>query len=216
MIVSTSIAMPADGMLVTMSGDSPCCVRCGGTIEPSATACDDCGWPFTPGAWTTFERRPLRITLDTGCINVKRQNEDLNLLESWAEDGRLVLQRADAMLSEIKGEERVAKATAMPGHPELFTLGVSTLDRGDVLAGPDMGAEIRKILFPTTATLTSNQRHDVEHLRAHVRTGGDVFVTLNLNDFLTEGRQVRLRSMGIWVMLPAELTSLLGSAFGWT
>ncbi len=191
-------------------------MKCGGRIEPNATACEDCGWPFTPGAWPTFERLPLRITLDTGCINVKRQNEELNLLESWAEDGRLVLQRAEAMLSEIKGEDRVAKATAMPSHPELFTLGMSTLDGGDVLAGPDMRAEISEILFPTTATLTSNQRHDVEHLRADVRTGGDVFVTLNRNDFITEGRQERLRSMGIWVMLPAELTNLLGSAFGWS
>jgi hypothetical protein len=203
-------------MLVTVNGDVPCCVKCGARITPGSAPCADCQWPFSEEAGVAFNRLPLRVTLDTSCINVKRQNEDLNLLEEWAEQGRLVLQRAEAMLSEIKGDARVAKAAAMPGHPRLFTLGISTLGGGDVLAGPDMQAELQSILFPTAATLTSNQRHDVEHLRRHVQTGGDLFVTLNLNDFITRGRQQKLRSVGIWVMLPAELTGLLGSAFDWS
>jgi hypothetical protein len=83
----------------------------------------------------------------------------------------------------------------------------------DVLAGPDLGDELHRILFPTTPALTANQRHDVDHLRAHVRTGGDVFVTLNPNDFITRGRQERLRSIGIWVMSPNQLVHLLAALF---
>ena len=192
------------------------CVRCGGDNRLGAAACTDCRWPFTLEAWADVERPPYRITLDTSCINARRQNQDLNVTELWAQQGRLALQRSDAMLGEIKGEARVSKAAAMPPHPGLFTLGVSTLGGPGVLAGPDMGPELEAILFPTSATLTSNQRQDVEHLRKHIQTGGDVFVTLNPNDFIIRGRQERFRSVGIWVMSPAELVSLLKSAFRWT
>lgn len=138
------------------------------------------------------------------------------MIELWAQQGKLVLQRAEAMLDELEGEARLSKAVAMPPHPGLFTLGVSTLDGPDVLAGPDMEAELEAVLFPTSAALTPNQRHDVEHLRKHIQTGGDVFVTLNPNDFIRRGRQERFRSVGIWVMSPADLVSLIRSTFGWT
>ncbi len=192
------------------------CVRCGCKNAHGATACRDCGWPFTLEQWADFERPPYRISLDTGCINARAQNDDLNRLERWAREGKLVLQRSDAMLAELKGEARVSKAATLPPHPGLFTLGVSRLGGPDVLAGPDMKDELETILFPTASTLTANQRYDVEHLRAHVRTGGDVFVTLNPNDFVVRGRQERLRSVGIWVMSPDELIGLLKSAFRWT
>lgn len=199
-----------------MGDDELRCVKCGGSIARGALACRDCEWPLSLEAWPDFERRPLRVTIDTSCINAKRENAYLNRLEVWVQDDRLVLQRADAMLGELKGESRVTKAEAMPEHPELFTLGVSMLDGPDVLAGPDMAGELKEILFPTSAVLTPNQHYDVEHLRQHVRTGGDFFITLNKNDFITRGRQERLRAIGIWVMTPAELTDLLHRAFGWS
>ena len=200
---------------LTMTGGQFDCVRCGGKNALGAIACTDCRWPFTLEAWADFGRPPYRITLDTGCINARRQNEELNALELWAQQGKVVLQRSEAMLAEIRGEERVSKATALTPHPWLFTLGVSALNGPDVLAGPDMDAEVEAVLFPTSATLTPNQRHDVEHLRRHIQTGGDVFVTLNPNDFIARGRQKRFRSVGIWVMSPGELVSLLESTLGW-
>ena len=187
------------------------CVKCRRGHTAGAGACSDCGWPFTIEAWADFERAPRRLTLDTGCINARARNEDLNVLERWAEQGRIVLQRSDAMLAEMKGEARLSKAASLAPHPGLFTLGVSRLGGPDVLAGPDIREELEAILFPTASPLTANQRHDVEHLRAHVRTGGDVFVTLNSNDFITRGRQERLRSVGIWVMSPGEVVNLLKS-----
>jgi hypothetical protein len=195
--------------------DGVVCVKCGGGNGPDAVACITCRWPFTLTAWSAFGRPPRRITLDTGCINVKQQDQELNRLELWGQQGRLTLQRSEAMLSEMRGEARVSKAERMAPHPGLFTLGVSTLDGPDVLAGPDMGDHLPAVLFPTSATLTSTQAHDVEHLRLHIQTGGDIFVTLNPNDFITRGRQQKLRSFGVWVMSPVEVVELLLS-FGWT
>lgn len=119
------------------------------------------------------------------------------------------------MLSEIEGDARVVKAEAMPEHPGLFILDQSVLDGPDVLAGPDLEAELRSLLFPTVRALTDNQSNDIEHLRRHVLTGGDVFVTLNRNDFITRGRQEALRACGIWVMQPPEIVELLKSLYKW-
>jgi hypothetical protein len=119
------------------------------------------------------------------------------------------------MLGELAGEARVVKARSRAPHPGLFTLGSSILGGPGVLAGPDLPSELQEILFPTAKSLTENQRYDVEHLRLHVRTGGDVFVTHNPNDFITRGRQETLRSFGIWALSPSELVGLLTELYGW-
>ena len=191
------------------------CVKCGHRNVAGATACAQCTWPFSREAWTSTKQRIRRVTLDTGCVNAKGLDADLNTLEQWAASGCLELQRSGAMLQELSGEARVAKAKSLPPHPGLFTLGVSALGGPDVLAGPDLPKELEQILFPTAHPLTDNQRYDVEHLRLHVRTGGDVFVTLNPNDFITRGRHETLRSFGIWVLSPDELVGLLRELYGW-
>jgi hypothetical protein len=118
------------------------------------------------------------------------------------------------MLRELAGRGRIVKAQSLGPHPGLFTLGQSLGGPG-VLAGPDLADELQQILFPTANPLTENQRHDVEHLRLHVRTGGDVFATLNHNDFITRGRQEALRSFGIWVLSPGDLVGLLADLYQW-
>jgi hypothetical protein len=87
------------------------------------------------------------VTLDTGCINAKRLNADLNTLERWAADGHIALQRSEAMLGELRGEARVEKAKSLGRHPGLLTFDVSVFGGPDVLAGPDLNAEIEDILF---------------------------------------------------------------------
>jgi len=119
------------------------------------------------------------------------------------------------MLNELTGMTRVAKARLLEEHPELFTLGKSVLDGPDVLAGPDLAKELQGILFPSATPLTKNQSYDVEHLRLHVRTGGDAFVTLNRNDFITRGRQDQLASVGIWVFSPSQVVTLLKELYQW-
>lgn len=191
------------------------CVRCGANNSLTATTCGRCTWPLAWSGWSSTTVRIKRITLDTGCINLKQKNDDLNTLERWAGEGRLELQRSPAMLQELTGDARVAKAQTLEPQPSLFTLGVSALGGGDVLAGPDLPQELKQILFPTAASLTDNQRQDVEHLRLHVRTGGHVFVTLNPNDFITRGRQDTLASFGVWVMSPQQMVQLLRQLYRW-
>jgi hypothetical protein len=191
------------------------CVKCGAGISVGSTRCSSCTWPFSPEAWRHSALPIRRITLDTGCINAKRKNEALNTLERWADEGRLRLQRSDVMLGELEGDARVQKAVALDEHPGLFSPEESVLDGPNVLAGPDMRTELQHVLFPTAWPLTSNQRHDVEHLRLHVLTGGDAFVTLNSNDFISRGRQELLRVCGIWVLQPPELVALLKNLYEW-
>ena len=191
------------------------CVKCGHRNITNATACDQCTWPFSRDAWKTSRLRIRRVTLDTGCLNARERDPNLNTLERWAATGFLELQRSEAMLSELAGKARVEKAQRLARHPGLFTLGSSILGGPDVLAGPDLPDELQQILFPTARPLTDNQRHDIEHLRLHVQTGGDIFVTLNANDFITRGRQETLRSFGIWVLPPKELVGLLSELYGW-
>lgn len=190
------------------------CVKCGNVIIRGAAACDKCTWPFTRGAWSSSKQRIFHVTLDTSCVNAKGRDPDLNTLERWAAAGLLVLQRSAVMLKELQGQARIAKATSLATHPGLFSLDVNFLGVPDVLAGPDIAQDLQQILFPTAKPLTENQRSDVEHLRLHVRTGGDVFVTLNPNDFITRGRQEALSSFGIWVLSPAKLVGLLKELYG--
>lgn len=191
------------------------CVKCGHRNTPGGIACARCTWPFSCDGWATSELRIRHVTLDTGCVNAKGLDPDLNTLERWAAAEYLELQRSSAMLGELTGEARVAKAQSLAPHPDLFTLGCSMLGGSDVLAGPDLPGELQQILFPTANPLTENQRYDVEHLRLHVRTGGDAFVTLNPNDFITRGRKETLRSFGIWVLSPSEMVALLTELYEW-
>jgi len=107
------------------------------------------------------------------------------------------------------------KGNSIKAQPELFRLDHSFLDGPDVLAGPDIGPTAEEVLFPTSNNLTANQINDIEHLRLHVMTGCDVFVTLNTRDFINGGKQVELASYGIWVFTPEGIVSLLKNLYCW-
>lgn len=193
----------------------PECVKCGSDNQAGVEACRDCGWPFVMSAWRGSPHRVQRVTIDTNCINQKQADVALNTLERWAAEGKFVIERAPAMLNELKGSARIAKANALLQHRSGWVLGESLLGIDTCLAGPDMEAELIDTLFPTTAMLTSNQRADIEHLRSHVRTGADVFVTKNSRDFIAVGKQAELRMFGIWVFEPSELVAFCQDAYQW-
>jgi hypothetical protein len=193
------------------------CVKCGRYLSPDLNACPFCTWPLSIDAWLTTERfRIKRITVDTNCVNSKQKDEYLNTLERWENEGRLTLQRSNVFLEELKGpEQRTTKGQSIQAHPGLFTLDISVLDGGDVLAGPDLEEPLQQILFPTTKNRNKNQNYDVEHLRQHIRTGGDVFLTMNTSDFIKHGKQAMLSRLGIWVFTPQELVELLRRLYGY-
>lgn len=194
------------------------CVACGYQNPIGVSACIQCTWPFTVDAWAATKRfRIERITIDTNCVNAKHEDDALNTLEKWEKEGKLILQRSDTFLKELKGPpERISKGMSFKQQPSLFTLDVSNLDGDDVLAGPDTQNDLRFILFPTTQNLNNNQANDIEHLRQHVMTGGHAFITKNTNDFIKNGKKEKLWNLGIWVFEPIELIELLRKLYQYT
>ena len=188
---------------------------CGGSLRLGDENCPKCTMPFQLSGWKKTNIRLERITIDTCCLNVKKKIHALNVLESWERQGHIEIQRADALMKELKGQERIEKAQKIPGHPGLFTLGQSTLGGGDVLAGPDLGEELKGILFPTTKKLTRKQHMDVRHLQQHVSTGGHCFVTINTKDFIDGGKAEKLHNeFGVWVFNPDKIVALLRELYG--
>ena len=163
------------------------CVKCGNDNECGSHSCRDCAWPLTLDAWRSSARRIERVTIDTNCINQKQADDDLNTAERWELEGKFVIERAEVMLDELKGAQRIAKARTIPQHRGGWILGVSTLGIDTYLGGPDMETELVDVLFPTTAVLNENQRADVEHLRSHIQTGADIFSDAGCRRFHRRG-----------------------------
>lgn len=46
-------------------------------------------------------------------------------------------------------------------------------------------------------------------VQQHIRTGGDLFVTLDADDFLKHGRREVLYSIGVWAFTPTEAVNHL-------
>lgn len=191
------------------------CVKCGNTNILGALSCAQCSWPFSMQAWKTTTHKIKRVTIDTNCINQKQADPFLNQLEEWYSKELIDLQRSKVMIKELRGTERIDKAKIIDPHPPVWILGTSRLGIDTILAGPDMSEPIEGIMFPTTKSLKSNQEYDVEHLRWHVLTGGDVFVTRDSKDYIVRGKKESLANFGIWVFQPKELVNFLEEIYGW-
>jgi len=194
------------------------CSRCGVLNHKTVVACASCDWPLQLDAWKSSRHQLRRLSLDTSCVNAKQANPQINLLERWAVEGRVVLERSNVFLQELKGHSRQAKAALIPPHPAVWKLGIpgqSELGITTMLGGADVGDEVKTVMFPTTTTVNRNQMADVDHIRDHVMTGSHAFVTLNVNDFTRHGKQADLRRRGIWVFTPLEVTQLLVELYSW-
>src|SRR5258705_3610016 len=111
------------------------CVKCGEQNVGGVEACARCTWPFSLPAWKSTSFWIRRVTVDTGSINAKGQTPELSTLERWEADGKIELQRSDAILQELRGEVRAMKAQSVSAQPGLFSLDPSVLEGPDVLAG---------------------------------------------------------------------------------
>ena len=196
--------------------DSSKCVHCGvGEVGPDN--CSACTWPYSEKGWTKFRLGLRRITIDTNCINSKGRSSPLNLLEKWAGEKKIEIQKSTPFFAEAQGNlRRQAKEKQIPGHPPLFFLDSSSLGDAAVLAGPDLRKEIQKILFPGVTALSVGQERDVQHLAEHVRTGGHLFVTMDTSDFMLGKKEKKLRCLGVWAVTPGKAVELLVSVYGWS
>lgn len=200
----------------SMSTDSSKCIHCGvGKVGPDN--CIACSWPYSENGWSNFKLGLRRITIDTNCINAKQASAPLNLLEKWAKEGKIEIQKSTPFSVEAQGNaKRETKEKQVDGHPSLFTLGSSSFSGGAVLAGPDLTKEIQIILFPGVTPLSIGQERDVQHLAEHVRTGGHLFVTIDTSDFMSGNKEKKLRSLGVWAVTPEKAVALFESVYGWT
>ncbi len=197
-----------------MVTESSKCLHCG-VGEVGIDNCAACTWPYSDKGWSQFRLGLRRITIDICCINSKRRIDSLNLLETWAAEKKIEIQKATPFSVEAQGNlKREARDEQVPSHPALATFGSSSFGNASVLAGPDLKEEIPRILFPGVSQLATNQERDVQHLREHVRTGGHLFVTLD-SDFLAGNKEKQLRRLGVWVATPEKAVKLLTSVYGW-
>lgn len=130
-----------------------------------------------------------------------------------------------ARWSDDEGRMRRADwLAALPiarGVGGVFRLDVSTLGGPDVLAGDEDVAldwRLRAVLAPSKAAgpipgaeeapgVAAKVFSDIDHLIAHVRSGADAFVTMDVATILR--RRERLADLGIDVCTPSEALGLL-------
>ena len=54
------------------------CLRCGGAVADDDLNCGACTWPYRPAGWRRCRLPVERLTFDTGCVNAKQADSDLN------------------------------------------------------------------------------------------------------------------------------------------
>lgn len=165
----------------------------------------------------------MRVTIDTNCLNAYgRAPPSVGVIERWAAEGKIERRGTERLLHEARyGEKARAKARAMPNVGEPMVLDVSFFDSGAYLpekAEPSF-AQIASILFPgmDVSALAQNEVNDVMHLLAHHDSGGDIFVTGDVKDFIAAPRRDLLRERwGIFVMTPDEAVAHLRALHQWS
>jgi hypothetical protein len=189
-----------------------------GWRDVAPPACSQCPWPMSHEAWSQTTYVIRKVTLDTSCINQHQADDDLNQLEQWAGEGLFELQRSTAMLPELRGGNRIAKAGGLDEHNRPWLIGVagrSEIGVTTFVGGPDLSDDLANLLFPTTATINSKQQADVDHLQSHIHAGADMFITKDLNDFIKHGKQVELSMRGLWVFDPHGAIAFLRDLYHW-
>ena len=153
---------------------------------------------------------PLRLTIDTNCINVRQADAFMNQLEGFARQGLIEITTTfslgkDLAFDETKlGEARRIKASRLPQARSGFIIGRSTVGGPDVIGGPDIYARvdpIAEIIAPGIAweKIYTNTQRDILHLAAHLTYGWEIFLTgdKGILDHASE-----LAALGIRVMTP--------------
>lgn len=190
------------------------CIKCGASKSESSDICPACTWPTSYRGWELTKLKVKRITFDVCCVNALEKDDELNIIEKWSKQGLVEVQKAHVFMDELRGEKRIKKGQRLHNHPNIAIFGNTTFGGLDVLGGPDMKEEIREMLFPTTKELNQRQKNDAQHLREHVETGGDLFVTFD-GHFIKHGKQKSLRQFGIWVFKPKKAVAFLNRYYGW-
>jgi hypothetical protein len=181
----------------------------------------------------------LRVTLDTDCLidlvdpeSDGRFKAEMRRLGELAEQGKVELTYPATSLREfdrdLDPERRAARrAAARDAHPALAgverpigvsRLNVSKWDDASMVLGDDGDAQldesVRDVMRPDPRpvpddAIIERKLSDIDNLLAHARSGRDVFVTGNTDDFTPLRCKVLAERLGIIVQTPPEVLKLL-------
>lgn len=170
---------------------------------------------------------PLQLTVDTTVLRSRLKPREADhqsaiILLSFRDSGLCEIHVTTRVDADIPDEPLRSQIAALPVADSpvgsVFRIGVSKLDSGDMIAGPEMVKltdDLMALLFPQSKP--SHRKHssnlrDVDHLAAHKFAGRNVFVTGD-GDIL-RGRKELKAQHGIRVMDLGEILRHLEGAAG--
>lgn len=157
-----------------------------------------------------------KLTVDVGVLDSANQTVSVGTLQRWQTQGRVELVPA-----ERSREAREADAPYnWPGAPKRKPSWRGG-KRGSSLQKESGGANFRTvaaILFPgkDPLRLAMGEINNIAHLIRHHSIHHEVFVTVNRQGFIDDGRRDGLKSaFGIVIMTPDETVAMLKELQGW-
>lgn len=156
----------------------------------------------------------IKVTLDTnvliaGTDGEQTEREAFEKLVRLEESGSIqisVTSRIEQDKRKDSDSDRRNRHTELAAQfsqtPAPFRLDVSCLDGPDVIVDGEIADELARIFEVTTPNLESpNTMWDMDHVYAHLTSGGDIFLTYDKGILR---RRDPLLTLGIRVMEPLE------------
>ncbi len=147
----------------------------------------------------------IKIGLDTSCLNVKGKNNTLNQLEALEAQGKIILvtstvnekEQINTNTDEYWKDKYLKKINRKQKIFEVGRYGVSCYDQA-VYADDQKCPQLEKIFSD------KKDFYDLWLLQTACMGECDFFLTLNLKDFIDNGKKEELEKLGIKVRIPDD------------
>lgn len=154
--------------------------------------------------------RIVKIALDTSCLNVKRKNLILNLVEQMEQEGKVVL-----VTSTVNEKEQLASNQDLRWQKEYlekinrenksFEVGRYGLSGyGSAVYGDARNKDILDKALGEYSGQKQSDQFDRWLIETAIVAGVDYFLTMNSNDFIVKDMQAKLEVSGIKIREPNE------------
>lgn len=164
------------------------------------------------------EIKKIKITLDTGCINIK-EDQILDKIFDLEEEGKIEINISHAFIRDVlKGEERVDQlpiGDRFSAHKRLSKAKKYQQIKSGVkfvypysefpwaFGDENLFKKVKEILSSNVQEDNVDEE-DIRHLVAHKIAKNDIFVTINRRHFIDGERREKLKKLGIVVTTPEE------------
>ena len=164
-------------------------------------------------------KKVITVTIDSNCINEKRNGFYLNLIDEAYEKGLIKIYKTDTMDTEFikkKGYPKVLKKSEK--YEEDMGIGVWGNSRwghfkwGDLTDTIKINS-IKSILFPKEKVLNDKQLRDCLHLKTHIEYKRDYFITSD-KEHILNNKEIIEKNLLINVVSPKDFCkNVLGQMF---